>query len=97
MKTALMMIGMVMVSGSAFAQSLTTQGTVKYYNMQACSSWSYINAGAGNFGYVCSSYPGLVSVPEVHTTVDAINEVEKTLLDKIAQLEARIAELEKKP
>ena len=72
-----------------------TAETVRYYNVANCSSWNFISTSYGS-GYLCSSYPGTISVPEVRTTVNAINEVEKTLLARIEALEARIKELEKK-
>lgn len=89
---ALFAIVLTLFNASVFAQSAAS--TVKYYNMSNCSSWIWANTTSGS-GFMCSSAPMTVAVPEVYSTVAAINDLETVLMQKISDLEARIEKLEK--
>lgn len=59
-----------------------SQAQVSSGNITACNSWSYSSAAGG---YVCMGYPMSMQVPDVYS-----------LNSKIANLEARIRQLEAK-
>lgn len=58
--------------------------------IDSCYSWTYLRAENGSYGYVCSSYPSRIQVPDYYSTQDTIRELEQ----RIYQLEARIEQLE---
>lgn len=77
------LVGLFMFSAtSAFAYNVTTR---------SCEFWTYLSTPTGG-GFICSSYPNMLVVPEGNSTQATITSLEA----KIASLEARVKALEEK-
>ena len=81
---------MGLASVAVHAESNIEPQYIRSYRMGACDFWSYSNEAKG---YVCSSYPSSVSVPDSYS----VEEENRQLQSKIDELERRIEALEKKP
>ncbi|MCM2276984.1 MAG: prefoldin subunit [Oligoflexia bacterium] len=69
-----------------------TQTYLRRRSISACNYWMSIRDQNGMIAYACSGYPMSVDVPE-HMDVE---QVITRLENRVAELEARLAALEKK-
>jgi len=88
MKTILLLVASLFAS-AAFAS--VEPASIRAYNIQACDFWNYHNSTQGTPGWLCSTLPGRITVPDAYSVSDEI----KALQQKITTLEDRIAVLEK--
>lgn len=69
------------------------EARIKGYRFGACDYWVTNNSPTGGTSYACGFYPNRVTVADGYDVADALTEMAK----KIEVLEAKVAELEKKP
>jgi hypothetical protein len=83
-----------LVIGSAVwaNHSIEAQDTesLRSYNFGACNFWTY---SSDSRGYLCSSYPSQVTVPDAYS----VEEENRQLRTRIEDLEKRVKALESRP
>lgn len=60
---------------------------------QPCNYWTTIRDASGRYAYACANHPMSVSIADAYD----IQRILNTLYQRVADLEKRIAELEKQP
>ena len=91
MKTLQITIAFIVLFGAALASAEENRNVLYGQDVYNCSSWTMIHGSNNSFGgYGCMSYPSRVSVPDLYSTNNTIQD----LYNKIRDLEARIAKLE---
>ena len=75
----------------SFANPEALSSRIKGYHIGACDWWTSVQGNNG-YAYGCANYPQRIVIPDAY---DVANEL-KAADAKIAELERRVAELEKK-
>lgn len=76
----------------SMAGEVSTSSYVRTVSASPCSFWTSIRDANGMFAYACSSYSMSLQIPDGYDLQRVIDAQDS----KIAELERRIAELEKK-
>ena len=75
----------------SFANPEVLDSRIKGYQIGACDWWTSVQGNTG-FAYGCATYPQRIVIPDGYDVSNALKAADA----KIADLERRVAELEKK-